>query len=215
MTRHTILLPGLALLVAASGCSPARGPRPVAGEIPVAAARRAALATTVTVRGVVTVPSGALDDGFAVQDRSGGVYVAAAKSPAHAPGEVVRVTGALVDDHGRLGLRPDSVRVTGRAALPAPRPVRTGAVGESTEGTLVRVRGRVVGGVVDDRPWGWKVTLDDGSGPLLVFVSAGTGIDAGGIRAGTRLEVDGFSGQYDDHHEVLPRSPADVRVLPE
>lgn len=168
----------------------------------------------VTVRGVVTVPSGAFDDGFAVQDRSGGVYVAAVKAPAHAVGEVVRVTGTPVDDHGRLGVRPVSVEVVGRAAPPAPREVRTGAVGESMEGTLVRVRGRVRGALVDDRPWGWKAMLDDGSGPLLVFVPVGAGIDVGGIRDGASLEVVGFSGQYDEHYEVLPRAPGDLRVLP-
>lgn len=211
----TARLLALVLGIAVAGCTPVRTPGAGTAETPIATARRAPLASTATVRGVVTVPSGVFDDGFAVQDATGGVYVAAAKVPARTPGEVVWVAGTLVDDHGRLGLRPDSVRLLGRGPLPAPREVRTGAVGEATEGLLVRVRGRVRGPVVDDRPWGWKATLDDGSGPLLVFVPAGAGIDTGGIRDGRRLEVVGFSGQYDDHPEVLPRAPGDLRLLPE
>jgi hypothetical protein len=148
------------------------------------------------------------------QDGSGGVYVLAGAGERHPLGERVRVTGALEEVHGQLGIRPVSVEALGSGEVPAARDLRTGEVSEATEGLLVRVRGRVTGPVVDDRPYGWKVTLDDGSGPLLVFVSVRSGIDVSGVREGYSLEVTGFSGQYDDHHEVLPRAQADLRVLP-
>jgi hypothetical protein len=41
---------------------------------------------------------------------------------------------------------------------------------------------------------GWKITIDDGSGPLLVFVPVGAKVDVGGIRPGQRLRVVEFSG---------------------
>lgn len=62
-------------------------------------------------------------------------------------------------------------------------------------------------------PYGYKVTVDDGSGPILVFVNTQTGIDVGALRAGDRIAVTGFSSQYESHYEVDPRSPADIVPL--
>jgi hypothetical protein len=92
--------------------------------------------------------------------------------------------------------------------------VATGAVDEAAEGWLIETTGRTVGAVVDDRPYGWKVTIDDGSGPLLVFIPVGARVDVAGVREGQRLRVTGLAGQYDDHHEIIPRMPSDVAVLP-
>ena len=201
-------------LAAASACAPASGPAPAA--TPIAAARALPLASEVAVAGVVTVPSGALDAGFAVQDATGGIYVNATDSTArYAVGERVRVRGTSMDNHGLRGIAPSRIERMDRTAAPAPRDVRTGEVGEATEGWLIRVRGAVTGGVVDDRPYGWKVYVDDGSGRLLVFVGVATGIDVGQfITPGQRVQITGLSGQYDDHHEILPRGPADVVLLP-
>jgi hypothetical protein len=98
--------------------------------------------------------------------------------------------------------------------VPAPLAVRTGAVGAGTEGRLIAVRGRVVD-VVDDRPWGVKIHVDDGSGRLLVFVTTATGIDTSRYRPGLDLRVTGFSGRYATHTELLPRAPGDIAVVPE
>jgi len=68
----------------------------------------------------------------------------------------------------------------------------------------------VQGAVADDAPWGWKLMLDDGSGPVLVFVDAQSGIDVHGFGPGMALEVTGYSGQYDGHHEVVPRRQGDI-----
>lgn len=202
----------LAALLAVAACAPASSPGP--RTAPLAFVRQWAAGTVVDIVGIVTVPSGSFDRGFAVQDATGGVYVQATDSSVtYAVGQRVRVTGALADHHGRLGIAPASVTRLGSDAAPAPRDVRTGEVGEATEGWLLRARGTVVGDVADDRPYGWKVTVDDGSGPVLVFASTGARMDAGRIRRGQRIEVVGFGGQYDDHHEILPRSDADLRLL--
>lgn len=103
----------------------------------------------------------------------------------------------------------------GTAPIPSARPVRTGAVDEASEGLLIRVRGRVAGEVVNDRPWGWKLMLDDGSGALLVFVDAQAGIDVSAIRPGQWLQVTGYSGQYEQHREILPRTQSDLQPIPE
>jgi hypothetical protein len=91
--------------------------------------------------------------------------------------------------------------------------MKTGDVGPANEGKLVAVHGKIVGDIVDDRPWGWKIYLDDGSGKLLVFVATTTGIDVSHIRAGQMLNVIGLSGHYEQHIELLPRTLADVALL--
>ena len=95
--------------------------------------------------------------------------------------------------------------------MPLPFAVKTGAVGAKTEGRLIAVRGRVVD-VVDDRPWGVKIYVDDGSGRLLVFMTTATGVDASRYRPGLDLRVTGFSGRYGTHTELLPRASSDIVV---
>jgi hypothetical protein len=79
---------------------------------------------------------------------------------------------------------------------------------------LIAVRGRVIE-VVDDRPWGVKIYVDDGSGPLLVFVAAATGIDTSPCLPGVDVRVTGFSGRYATHTELLPRMTGDIAVRPD
>ncbi|HEU4451701.1 MAG TPA: hypothetical protein VFR81_01540, partial [Longimicrobium sp.] len=122
--------------------------------------------------------------------------------------------GRLVTSHGLLRIAPSSIEALGRGETTHPEPrIATGRVGEATEGRIIRAEGTIVGGIVDDTPYGWKITIDDGTGPLLIFLSPGAKIDVGRFRAGQRLRARGFSGQYDDHHEILPRSEADVEIV--
>ena len=76
------------------------------------------------------------------------------------------------------------------------------------------MRGRVAGAIVDDRPWGSKLYVNDGSGPLPVFIAAATGMDGTRYRAGQELRIVGFSGRFGDHTEVVPREPSDIRAGP-
>lgn len=78
---------------------------PVAREpktISIAEARSLPLGTIVTIDGSVTVPSGAFnsstfEQGFAIQDRSGGIYGSTPNNRGFAPRQQVRVTGRLAD----------------------------------------------------------------------------------------------------------------------
>ncbi|SRR6266536_475145 len=65
-------------------------------------ARSLPLGTVVTVDGSVIVPSGAFssstfDQGFAIQDRTGGIYVSVGDDLGFAPRQQVRVSGTLAD----------------------------------------------------------------------------------------------------------------------
>lgn len=194
-------------------------PRP--GALPVALARDLPLGTVVTVEGSVTTPSGAFessfgDKGFGLQDRTAGIYVSLPTDLKATPYQRVRVTGTLQDKSGLLTLVPSGrsdVELGDRGRAVKPRWVRTAAVGERTEGRLVTVAGRVTQAPTSDLPYGYKLSVDDGSGEVLIFVNVQTDIDVSGLKQGDVVRVTGFSSQYDTHYEIDPRGPRDVEVI--
>jgi hypothetical protein len=202
----------LVVAIAVVGCAAADRDRRTAP--PIATARGQAIGSPVMIDGVVTVASRTFDDGFALQDASGGIYVARALDQAIEMGSRVRVTGTLAAPDKRVTVEPTALQIMGQGSAPAPLEVATGDVGPATEGRLIAVRGRVAGAIIDDRPWGSKLYVNDGSGPLLVFIAAATRIDGMRYRAGQELRIVGFSGRFGDHTEVLPREPSDIKAGP-
>ncbi len=189
--------------------------------LPIATARTLPLGTVVTIDGTATTPSGVyesstFDKGFALQDRGAGIYVSVAVDLHITPRTQVRVTGELRDSGGLLTVAvtdPATVKPHGKG--PRVQPVRrtTGAVNETTEGTLVRLVATLTQAPTSDLPYGHVVHIDDGSGDLTVFVTTQTNIDVSGLSVGQTLCVTGLSSQFDTHYEVLPRSPADLTVI--
>ena len=178
----------------------------------IAAARASAVGSTVSISGEVTVPTGAFDSGFAIQQGQAGIYVLDSGTEHYALGEQVTVDGVLVDSTGLLAVQPNTIRRSiGHEVIHA-RHRSTGAVGEASEGQLLRLKGKLIGDPVDDSPYGWKLTLDDGSGPIQVFLYPGTGITNVGLTAGSPLTVTCFSSQYDTHYECDPRTPDDLKL---
>jgi hypothetical protein len=193
----------------------------VPNTISIAQARALPPGTVVTVDGSVTTPSGAFfssffDNGFGLQDRSGGIYVSLQPNLNVSPRRQARVTGTLQDNgFGLLLLVPSSpsdVHLHGAGRRVAPRFVTTGGVNESTEGLLVQVVGTVTQPVEDDTPFGYKLFVDDGSGEITIFINIETGIDVSGFAVGQTVSATGFSGQFDDHYEIDPRFPADIVI---
>ena len=201
------------LAIAAAPVPPVHGQEQLR-TVSLANAREQGPGATVRVVGIVSVPPGVFDGGFAIQDQTGGIWVLPPPDPVRLRlGQRVRVQGTLDNPNGQLAIQPAAIGPLGDRDAPSPRPVRTGALGEQDEGWLVQVRGRVTGEAVDDSPWGWKVMVDDGSGPVMVFVDAETNVDVRPLRTGETVEVTGFAGQYEDHYEVVPRAQLDIRVL--
>ena len=178
----------------------------------IAKARRQALGTTVTVRGTVTVPSNAFDAGFAIQDGNAGIYVLDSAGAVRALGAEVEVSGTLVDSFGLLAIQPTAVASLGTGKRVKPHKQRTGSVGEATEGRLLELDGTMVGDLVDDSPFGFKLDIDDGSGPIQIFLFPGTGISTAGLVSGASIHVVCFSNQFDVFFECDPRRPADLQV---
>jgi hypothetical protein len=206
----------LALLPTSSLAAPV-----AARTIDIADARALPLGSTVTVKGSVTVPSGVFssstfDQGFAIQDRSGGIYVSIATNLGLGLRRQVRVTGHLADNgFGLLTLvvdSPSDVKALGAGPRVHPQPLSTGAVGEATEGRLVTIVATITQPIINDLPFGYQVFVNDGSGEVQVFVCASTGIDVSGLQPGQTIRVIGFSGQFDTHFEVDPRVAGDIQL---
>ncbi len=187
--------------------------------LPIGLARLLPLGTTVTIDGSVTTPSGDFassffDEGFAVQDPTGGIFVSLQTDIHVAPRAQARVTGALADSGGLLILVPvdtSDVKIHGKGPKVEPILVPTGFIGELTEGRIVEVVGTIDQPVVNDLPFGYKIFVNDGSGEIRVFINLGTGIDVSGFAQGQRVSVTGFSGQFGDY-EIDPRFPSDIRI---
>jgi uncharacterized protein YdeI (BOF family) len=192
-----------------------------AKTIEIGDARALPLGSTVTIKGTVTVPSGAFvsstfDQGFALQDKSGGIYVSLVTDLGLQLRDQTEVTGQLADSFGLLILVPVSpadVKPIGHGRPVTPEAVNTGSVNEATEGRLVVVEGAITQAVSSDLPYGYKFYVNDGSGEIRIFVSASTGLDLSGLTLGQHVRVVGFSAQFDTTYEVQPRVQADVTVL--
>lgn len=213
----------LALILLTLALTPAAGlaaPRAVP-TIDIADARALPLGSTVTIKGSVTVPSGVFssstfDQGFAIQDHSGGIYVSTATNLGLAPRKQVRVTGHLEESFNQLILvvdSPSDVKKLGKGPKVHPQSFDTGQISEATEGLLVTVEGTITRPVINDLPYGYQVFIDDGSGETQVFVCASAGIDVSGLAVGDQIRATGYSGQFAAQYEVLPRGPSDLSEL--
>ena len=127
-------------------------------------------------------------------------------------GAKIKVTGVLVDSFGLLAIQPAAAHALGRGEHVEPEHRSTGSVGEESEGQLLKLRGTMRGPLVDDSPYGFKLDIDDGSGPIQVFLYPGTGIGTAGLVDGAELAVVCFSNQFDVTYECDPRGPADLRI---
>ncbi len=184
--------------------------------VSIAQARTLPLGSVVTVNGTVTTPPGAFessffDKGFGLQDRSAGIYVSIQDDLNITVRSQVRVTGTLRDSFGLLILVPtDPIKVHGKGPRIHPTRLATGAVGEASEGRLVRVVGTITQAPASDPPFGSKFFVNDGSGELTIFVNVQTNIDLSALAVGQTVSVTGFSSQFDTHYEIDPRFPADI-----
>ena len=219
LLRSSFLCSIAALALAA--CGDASDTPPGATEIStIAEARAVALDGETTVEGFVTVAPGTFssatsEQGFAIQDDSGGVYVSVPEKLDFPLDTKVRVTGRA-GEMAKLRIITSSPaqvqRVDGERTV-APENVATGDVKEPVEGRLVRVSGQVSKTFEDDSPYGYKLYVDDGSGEIQIFIHISAGFEAADLMAiamGDSLVVTGFTSQYEDTYEVAPRSPADL-----
>ncbi|WP_375764757.1 DNA-binding protein [Archangium gephyra] len=213
------LLLGVTLATWVVGCDNEARP----SATPISQARAGATGSSVTVEGAVSVAPGTFvsalgDEGFSLQDDSGGIYVKITQKLDFGLGARVRVTGTL-DEQNKLRIlkaEPANVQtLQGTPQLVQPVTVRTGEVNESREGQLVQVTGNVTQTFQDDSPYGYKLYVNDGSGEVQIFVHVSAGLDKASLQAltaGQRITVVGLAAQYETTYEVAPRQPSDLTV---
>ena len=162
---------------------PPRPHRPVRRPRSIAAARLGAIGSTVTVRGVVVAEAGRLGTPaiLVIADATGGLPVRLPDGvAAPARGALLEVRGVLADPYGQIELRASTGGVTtiGTGVLPAPTEVDAGAIGEASEGRLVRVAGTISASVSrsTSNDLAFSITGTDGA-TLKVLADASAGID--------------------------------------
>jgi hypothetical protein len=188
----------------------------------IAAARLAPFNARVTVRGIVTLPSDLADEGTAaIQDSSGAILLRLGDEAGSLRlGELVEVFGTRSTKTGMETIRiVEAARHLGSQAQPSPRRRGTGALGEPDEAVLVVVRGAVATSPRRTSANNVYFDVDDGSGPLRVFVAPEAGIDTDAVLIGSWLEVEGVLGQETTGHlpdrgyRLWPRSEGDLKIV--
>ena len=202
---------------------PSATPLPPSGSVVgIAQARAAATNATVRIRGVVTMPSDLVEPGSAaLQDASGAIALRLGdEAGALALGELVEIEGRRSTFAGMLTVRVTTppLRV-GTSEAPAPALRATGRIGEAEEAHLLVVRGGVGSSVNRSSAGNTYFDLDDGSGPLRVYLSPRSGIAASTLTAGAWVEIHGVllqetSGQQPERgYRLWPRSATDIRLI--
>ncbi|WP_225409002.1 DUF5689 domain-containing protein [Stigmatella hybrida] len=219
--RLPFLLLGVTLAAWMTGCGDDEDgelPKPIA----IADARGRANGDEVTIQGYVTVPPGAFnsgteENGFAIQDATGGIYVQLDQKLNFGLGTQVRVQGTM-DEQNKLRIlksQPSEIEQVQGTQTVTPRAVLTGEVAEPVEGRLVQVTGNVTRTFQDDSPYGYELYINDGSGEVQIYVYLTTGFDRAtleALTAGQRITVVGFAAQYESQYEVIPRQPSDLTL---
>ncbi len=200
------------------GNAPEPTPRPPTQipreTIPIKEARKLE-GKTVRVSGTVTVQSGAfassISSGFAIQDESAGIYVI---DDAHSfqLGQRVTTTGTVGSENMQRHIKLEETTLLSGTETVTPKQVQTGKVGEAEAGYLISVEGRIIE-TMDDGRYGYKLFIDDGSGPYQVFINASTELteNAASWKPGDVIKVIGFAGRYNDAHEIMPRILTDIQ----
>ena len=190
-----------------------------AAALNIAAARSAREGTMATVTGRVTMLPGPLGRRIYLEDETGGiqVYLRRGGFPPLALGDQVRVAGWVAEFHGERQIEVSSasrIAVAGRGASLSPRRLRTGEIGETHEGRLAWVFGRVI------RASQSGVTLDDGSGPAYIYFPEDLPWQHPYVKLGEMWGAQGVVGQYASQapyvggHRLIPRLATDFSRAP-
>ncbi len=189
--------------------------------INISQARILPLGAEVTIQGTVTVASGtfasSLPFGYALQDSTAGIYIIDSILPMEGVfkmGELIEVNGIIESTNGLLAIREVIATKKGNGSLIVPLAVKTGNVNEYTEGLIIHTSG-IIDSLSNDLPYGYKVFINDGSGPLDIYINVPTGllVDSTAWQLSDSISVVGFSGQYDTEYENDPRTENDVQVF--
>jgi len=145
------------------------------------------------------------------------VYLRDATYPPLEEGDWIQVEGRVSDYHGEREITVSSAAKVRRWESGTPlRPLRiaTGELGETYEGLLLEVVGRVTG-------WSWDaVYLDDGGGEVEVYFGRSELVRKPWVEKGELYIAVGLASQYasampyEGGYRLLPRYERDVIAAP-
>jgi hypothetical protein len=196
--------------------TPEPTPAPTAAVLTVAEARVLPDGSEATIEAVTLTDGSFVDGGGYLADETGGIAVLLSDGT-FPRGVLLRATGIIDDRYHQRTLRASlaDVTVLGAAADPEPVPTTTGSIGEPLEGRLVALGGEITS-AASELSGGVAFDLDDGSGPIRVFVGDGTGIATEAWQRGAVIDLWGVVGQRDTSgtgsagYRVQPRAAADI-----
>lgn len=166
--------------------------------------------TTVTVEGVVSAPPGVLGKGVLYVAGSGvQVYFSDDEYPDLGVGDRVKITGEIGAVAGETRVKlaaAGDITVVKKEAAPLPHEIKTGEVGESLEGYLVVVVGKVT------ETSGDTFYVDDGTGAVKIFIKESTGIEKPKMKKGDVVTIIGVVSQTSSGYRILPRFQDDVQL---
>lgn len=189
--------------------------------ISIADAKKLSLGSEITIEGVVTVASGTFrssfsDEGFQVQDKTSGMYITIKTDLHLTVGQRVRLTGKLSETALKFQIidtDKNSVQIISSAAPPKLIALATGGISDRTIGKLIKINGTVTKAVEEIAPYGFRFSVDDGTGETIVYVSASTGISEKEMVLGQKVELVGVAGEFNHRYQIYPRSPSDVKLI--
>lgn len=189
--------------------------------VSIADAEKMSLGTAVTIEGTVTVASGTFkssfdDEGFQLEDRTGGMYITIKTDLHLTVGQKVRLTGKLTETALKFQIvetDETGVHVLPGMSRPKPTPIATGKVSEPTIGKLIKISATISKPVVEVAPYGFRLPVNDGSGEIVAYVSTSTGISGKELVPGQKVELIGIAGKFNQNYQIYPRSPADVKLI--
>ena len=173
------------------------------------------LGRRVVANGLVLNPRDAFGDSTVfLVDAEGSLEAVGVRSAVLA-GDSIRMVGRVAERDGRRVLADCTAVLAGTSAPPAPVDVTSAGADTASGGSLSGRLVRVVDARVTDTLTAntdLLVTLDDGSGPVTVRVTATSGVVRSDRAPAAVLDVTGVLAPTIGGWRLQPRSPADITV---
>lgn len=172
--------------------------------------RELPIGTRIKTSGVIIVEPGILGERVSYLQGSGlRIFLPQETGLDLTYGMLIGVTGELSLFHNELQLKvegQDAVQILKSGEEVEIHEARTGDIGESWEGFLVKISGEVTESSGD------TFYLDDGSGQARIYIRESTGIEKPRLKQGMQTQVIGVVSQYDDIYRIMPRYQSDLVV---
>jgi len=165
--------------------------------------------TLIKVTGIVSAPPGIFSDkAFYISGSGIQIYSYEAKFPKLNIGDKIEIVGRISEVGGERRIlldKTEDIKIVGRDNPANPKIISTGNIGESNEGYLATVEGKMTQMKND------VFFMDDGSGEIKVYIKPQTGILKPNIKRGDWLAVTGEISQTSAGYRLLPRFQSDIK----